>query len=47
MARFKPAGTKKAKPVKSNRGFIPCVIVLLAGFALLFWLFYAVVHSGK
>lgn len=47
MARFKPAGTKKAKPVKSSRGFIPCVIVILGGFALLFWLFYAVVNSGK
>jgi hypothetical protein len=47
MARFKPPGTKKAKSVKSSRGFIPCVIVLVLGFAVIFVLFYAVINSGK
>ena len=47
MARFKPAGSKKVKTRQSNRGLAPCLIVLLLGFALVFWLLYAMLTSGK
>ena len=45
MARFKPAGSKKAKAAAGNRGFIPCLIVLVLGFTVLFVLLYAVLKS--
>ena len=47
MARFKPAGSRKAKSTTSSRGFIPCLVVLVGGFLLIFWLLYAVMKSGK
>jgi hypothetical protein len=47
MARFKPAGTRKAKAADSKRGLIPCAILLLAGFALIGYMMYAVLTSGK
>ena len=46
MARYKPAGTHKPK-VSSARGIVPCLFVLLLGFALVFYLFYAVLNSSK
>ena len=46
MARFKPAGSRKAKSTQSRGGFIPCVVLLVIGFLLLFLLFYALVNSG-
>ena len=48
MAKFKPAGSRKAKaPTTSLRGAIPCFVVILVGFTLIFLLFYDVLKSGK
>jgi hypothetical protein len=48
MARFKPAGSRKAASSKrSNLSFIPCLIVIVLGLALVFILFYALLTSGK
>jgi hypothetical protein len=48
MAKFKPAGSRKAKtPTTSLRGAIPCFVVILVGFTLIFLLFYEVLKSGK
>jgi len=48
MAKFKPAGSRKAgKDKRSNLGFIPCLIVVLLGLALVFILFYALLTAGK
>ena len=48
MAKFKPAGSKKAKAARSSKqGLIPCLFLVLAGFALIFWLFYLVLRSGS
>lgn len=47
MARFKPAGTRKSKRTDSKRGLIPCAILLLTGFALIGYMMYAVLSSGK
>jgi hypothetical protein len=46
VAKFKPAGSKKPKAAQTQRGFIPCLIVLVVGFVLLSLLFYAVMRSG-
>ena len=47
MAKFKPAGSRKpAGQSSSNRGLIPCAIVILSGFVLLFLLFYEILKSG-
>ncbi len=46
MAKFKPAGSRKAKAPRSNRGVIPCLILLVSGFVLIFLLFYAMLKSG-
>jgi hypothetical protein len=48
MSRFKPAGTHRgAKAPRSNKGLIPCGILILAAFALLFLLLYEVLKSSK
>ena len=47
MAKFKPAGSRKAKAARSNRGAIPCFILILAGFTLISLLFYEILKSGK
>ena len=49
MARFKPAGSRKAsaQAKRSNLAFVPCLIVVLVGLALVFLLFYALLTSGK
>jgi hypothetical protein len=47
MARFKPSGARKAKPEKTGKGYIGCIIIILAAFALVFWLLFAVMRSGK
>jgi hypothetical protein len=46
MARYKLPGTRRPKP-STARGIVPCLIVLLLGFGLVFYLFYAVLNSGK
>jgi hypothetical protein len=47
MARFKPAGSKRAQAAGSKRGLIPCALLILSGFALMFWLLYELLKSGK
>jgi hypothetical protein len=48
MARFKPAGAQKAKSGKApGKGYIGCIVLIIAGFALVFWMFYALMRSGK
>jgi hypothetical protein len=47
MAKYKPAGSKKVRAPASKRGLIPCSIVIIGGFVLLFLLFYEILRSGK
>jgi hypothetical protein len=49
MARFKPAGSQKAKPTsaKSKYGFIPCAILILIGFVMIILLFYFGLSSSS
>jgi hypothetical protein len=48
MAKFKPAGSKKSKAAPdAKRGLIPCSIIILLGFGLIFWLLYLVLRSGS
>jgi hypothetical protein len=47
MAKFKPIGSRKVKDKRSNYGFIPCLIFVLAGLAIVFYLLYAMLISGK
>jgi len=46
MAKFKPAGTKKA-PARSNRSAIPCLIILVLGILIMCLLFYFSLSSGN
>jgi hypothetical protein len=46
MAKYKPAGSKKAAP-SSRRGLIPCAIVVAIGFTMIFLLFYLSLQSGN
>ncbi len=46
MAKFKPAGTRKVKDQKSNKGLIPCSILIIAAFAFISYLFYEILRSG-
>ena len=46
MAKFKPAGSRKRSSRSSNRGLIPCAILILGGFVLLSLLFYEVLSNG-
>jgi hypothetical protein len=47
MAKFKPSGSKKTKTAPdSKRGLVPCAVIVIIGFALVFWLFYLVLRSG-
>lgn len=47
MARFKPAGSKKAQSPSSGRGVVPCAIIVILGITLMFWLLYEMMKSGK
>jgi hypothetical protein len=47
MARFKPSGTHRTRRGRSNKGWIPCAILILAGFVLVFLLMYEVFKSGR
>lgn len=50
MARFRPRGAKnpkKADAAKTARGLIPCLLVLVLGLILIFFLFYEFLNSGK
>ncbi|HEX5431762.1 MAG TPA: hypothetical protein VFW83_07340 [Bryobacteraceae bacterium] len=46
MARFKPVGSRKPKAAPAKSGLIPCMVLLIAGFGLIFLLLYAVLRSG-
>jgi hypothetical protein len=47
MAKFKPVGSRKTKPGASNTRAIPCFIVILGGFVLIFLLFYELLKTGR
>lgn len=47
MAKFKPIGSRKVKDKRSNYGFIPCLILVAAGLAIVFYLLYLMLTSGK
>ena len=45
MAKFRPVGSKRKK-TDSKRGLIPCAVIIVLGFALIFGLMYLVMRSG-
>jgi hypothetical protein len=47
MAKYKPAGSRKAKAQGAKRGLIPCAILIIAGFAIISLLFYEILKSGR
>jgi hypothetical protein len=47
MAKYKPVRPRRPSTAKSNRALIPCAILILGGFALIFLLLYEVMKSGK
>jgi hypothetical protein len=50
MARFRPPGSRNPKKVdaaKAARGMIPCLLIILFGLLLIFFLFYEFMNSGK
>jgi hypothetical protein len=50
MAKFKAAGSSKAaakKDAKSNLRALPCLVIILAGAALLSFLFFAALTAEK
>jgi hypothetical protein len=50
MARFRPPGSKnpkKSDTAKTARGLVPCLLVLVLGLILIFFLFYEFLNSGK
>jgi hypothetical protein len=47
MARFKPPGMKKKVAEKPARGLVPCLIILVLGLIVVFFLFYEFLNSGK
>jgi hypothetical protein len=47
MAKYKPAGSRKAKAQNSKRGLIPCAILIISGFAIISLLFYEILKSGR
>ena len=46
MARFKPAGSRKSAAVSNKRGIVPCAIIIVLGFAFMFWLLYELLKSS-
>lgn len=46
MAKFKPAGSRRTSTARSNRGLIPCAILILAAFAIVLLLFYELLKSS-
>ena len=48
MAKYKTVrpGAKKPTETKNYRGMISCVTIILAGFALFFVLFYAMLKNS-
>jgi len=46
MAKFRPAGSRRGNTAKSNKGLIPCAILIIGAFALIALLFYEILKSG-
>lgn len=48
MAKYKPVrpGAKKSGPPTNYRGIVSCTVLILAGFALFFVLFYAMLKNS-
>ncbi len=46
MAKFKPAGSRRGTTAKSNKGLIPCAILIVGALALMMLLFYEILKSG-
>jgi|GEM_PF-2673467 len=47
MAKIRPAGARRGGgAAKSNKGLIPCAILILGAFALIMILFYEILKSG-
>jgi len=46
MAKFKAAGSRKALPARSNAVAIPCLLLILAGVAIVSLLFYELLKSS-
>jgi len=46
MAKFKPKGSRKASSARSNKSAIPCLILVVAGIAIISLLFYAILKNG-
>jgi hypothetical protein len=47
MARFRPVGAKKKPAKKTSRGLVPCLVILIGGMLVIFFLFYVLMNSGK
>jgi hypothetical protein len=47
MAKFKPAGSRKASNARSNAAAIPCGILILTGSAIIAYLFYQALKSAN
>jgi len=50
MARFRPPGSKNPKKTDAKqaaRGLVPCLLILVLGLVLIFFLFYEFLNSGK
>jgi hypothetical protein len=45
MAKYKPAGRKKASKGPQAKGALPCILIVVLGIALMTLLFYAMVHQ--
>lgn len=45
MAKYKPAGSKKASKAKSAKGAIPCLIVIVFAIGVMCLLFYFSLQS--
>jgi hypothetical protein len=46
MAKFKPVGARKAAAKSNARGLLPCLLVVIIGFVLLFILFSSMLKSS-
>ena len=46
MAKFKPAGSRRTTTAKSNKGLIPCAILIIGALGLMILLFYELLKSG-
>ncbi len=46
MAKFKAAGSRKTPAARTNAAAIPCLLIVLAGAALLSLLFYELLKSS-